>query len=477
VRAYGVKLALQEQGYVSELIAYSDDLDGLRKVPDGLPDWLKDHIATPVSQIPDPFGCHPSYGAHMSSLLLDALDKLSVEYRPQSGAEAYRQGLLNPQIVVILENATRIGEQIRKMLGQTKFEEVLPYYPICEKCGRIYLAEAYNFDASTSSVEYRCRGAEIGRTWIDGCGHEGRLNIAEGKGKLSWKSEFAARWAALDIRFEAYGKDIADSVRVNDWVAKEILGYEPPYHVRYELFLDKSGRKISKSLGNVFTPQLWLRYGTPASLLLLMFKRIAGTRNVSVEDVPNYMDEFDALEDLYFGRVQEANALKLRKLRGLYEYVNRLAPPSSPDVHVPYRLLVQIATVAPEEKAVEFVTRKLLSYGSIKEVTESLRRKITLAAVYAAGRHAPETVEVVLSPSEKDAVRELVEVLERDPEPEAIQTSVFEAARRHGVQPSSFFKTLYLILIGAERGPRLGPYIKEVGPKKVAEALANRCRQ
>ncbi|MFN3621770.1 MAG: lysine--tRNA ligase, partial [Nitrososphaerales archaeon] len=298
VRAYGVKLALEDLGYRSELIAYSDDFDGLRKVPAGMPNWLEREIGKPVSTILDPFGCHSSYGAHMSSMLLDALDRLSIGYRFQSGAEAYQSGLLNNQIQSILDNAQRIGQFIAEEIGQKKFEHILPYYPLCERCGRLYVAEAYLYHRERHTVAYRCSGAEIGGKFIEGCGYEGEIDVLAGKGKLSWKGEMAARWAALDIRFEAYGKDIADSVKVNDWVSDVILNYHHPYHIRYELFLDKSGRKISKSVGNVFTPQTWLRYGTPQSLLLLMFKRVVGTRNLSVEDVPNYMDEYDMLEDV-----------------------------------------------------------------------------------------------------------------------------------------------------------------------------------
>ena len=128
---------------------------------------------------------------------------------------------------------------------------------------------------------------------IAGCGHEGEVDIKSGEGKLTWKSEFAARWKALDIRFEAYGKDIADSVRINDRICREVLCFEPPSHAKYEMFLDKGGKKISKSAGNVFTPQVWFHYGSPQSLLLLMLKRFVGTRTLDVSDIPAYMNEMD----------------------------------------------------------------------------------------------------------------------------------------------------------------------------------------
>ncbi|HZC88845.1 MAG TPA: lysine--tRNA ligase, partial [Nitrososphaera sp.] len=342
VRAYGIALALQNLGYRSELIAYSDDMDGLRKIPDGLPDWLKDYIARPVSSIPDPFGdCHASYGAHMSSLLLDALDKTGIKYRFESGSKSYKSGLLIKQIDILLKNSSKLGKKIAEYVGQEKYIETLPYFPICQNCGRLYTAVAQKYLSDERKVAYICKGGRIGKADIKGCGHKGEADIEKGEGKLPWKVEFAARWQALDIRFEAYGKDIMDSVRVNDWVADEILGYHHPLHVKYEMFLDKLGKKISKSAGNVLTPQMWLRYGTPESILLLLFKRISGTRHVGLDDVPYLMDEYDSIEDVYFGKVQETNLAKLNKTKGLYEYIHKLNPPRQPSSHVAYRMIAQ----------------------------------------------------------------------------------------------------------------------------------------
>ena len=131
--------------------------------------------------------------------------------------------------------------------------------------------------------------------------------------------EFAARWQAFDVRFEAYGKDIMDSVKVNDWVSDEILNFPHPHHVKYEMFLDKGGKKISKSLGNVVTSQVWLKYGTPKSILLLLYKRITGARELGFEDIPDLMDEYNELENIFFGKIKIDNPAKATKLKGLYE--------------------------------------------------------------------------------------------------------------------------------------------------------------
>lgn len=471
VRAYGIKLALENMGCKSELIAYSDDMDGLRKVPEGLPDWLKEHLAKPVSTIPDPFSCHASYGSHMSSMLLDALDKLGVKYKFQSGAEAYKNGLLVKQIDIILSNAQTIGNKIAEMVGQEKFKETLPYFPVCSNCKRIYVAEAYEYLKDQMKVLYRCAGTKMGKGFVEGCGHEGEADIRTNAGKLGWKVEFAARWQAFDIRFEAYGKDIADSVKVNDWVADEILKYPHPLHVKYEMFLDKTGRKISKSLGNVLTPQAWLMYGNPKSIMLLLFKRIVGTRNVGLDDVPKLVDEYDYMEDIYFDKVKIDNELKRAKLRGIYEYINHLNPPASPSQHVPYRLLVQLASVVRDEGRVDYVINKLKSYGTVKEKTDDLVARIMLAANWADDFGKFEKVQVTVSDAEKKALSELIEIIKKESDAKVLQTSIFETARRNGLEPKQFFKLLYDILVGADQGPRLGPYIIDVGKEKVAEML------
>lgn len=470
VRAYGVKLALEDSGYGSELIAFSDDMDGLRKIPSGLPKDLEGYIGMPVSRIPDPFGCHGSYGEHMSGLLLDALDDLGVEYRHHTGVEAYRGGLLVQQVRKILGNAEVVGRKIEEMTGQGKFVKVLPFFPVCERCGRIYTTVATGYDPRTGTVTYKCSGGEIGGRWVPGCGHEGEVKITDGEGKLSWKAEFAARWAALDIRFEAYGKDLADSVRVNDWISDRVLGYPHPYHIRYELFLDKSGRKISKSIGSTLTPQAWMRYGTKQSLVLLMFKRIVGSRSVSVEEIPKYVDEYDRLEDMYFGRKGVKSREKLMKLRGLYEYVNFLRPPGRPDVHVPFRLLAELAYVAPEDDVVGFVVGRLRRYNMVKGPTAGLVEKIRKAKSWALDVMGRETL-FVPSRHEAEAMLELSGVMRSTEDPEMIQGAVFDIARRHGIDPPEFFKALYMVLIGTDRGPRFSSYVLDIGREKAAETI------
>lgn len=474
-RAYGVKLALKDQGCKSEYIAFSDDFDGLRKVPAGMPDELRKYLGKPVTSIPDAIGdCHRSFGEHISSLLKEAIDATGIRYTWYSATEAYRSGLLLEQIRVILNSARRVGEIIREQVGQEKYVEALPYLPLCGNCGRIYTTRAIDFSRKTDKVAYVCEGeSEIRGERLEGCGHEGEVDIKEGSGKLPWKSEFAARWAALKINFEAYGKDIADSVRVNDRVCDEILGYAPPYHVQYELFLDKGGRKISKSIGNIFTPQTWLRYGSPQSLLLLMYKRITGTRELGVGDIPQYMDELDQLESVYFGEKTVSDEKERAKLRGLFEYSWLLNPPKTPRLKAPYNLLVYLAKVAPADSEEQYVAGKLKEYGYLKaDVDEAFRQRLALVRNWAEDFEEIEEIRVELDEMERRAVTELVRVIRDERDPSNLQNAIFTVAKSHGLQPPELFRKLYLMLLGAPRGPRLGPYIVAMGNENVASALA-----
>ena len=476
IRAYGVKLALETRGKKAEFIAYSDDLDGLRKVPEGMPESLKSHIGQPVSSVPDPYNCHGTFALHINSLLRDAMDRCGVQYVFHSATEDYRKGILNEQVRKLLLSAERVGQIVKEEVGQEKFTTALPYFPICESCGRIYTTKAITFDPKTDKLTYSCEGvSEIKGQKVSGCGYKGEVDVREGRGKLPWKGEFAARWAALGINFEAYGKDIADSVRVNDRICQEVLGYAPPSHVRYEMFLDKVGKKISKSKSalDVITPQTWFKYAPASSLILLMFKRITGARNVGVEDIPTFVNELNRLEEVYFGIRKINDEKESAKLRGLYEYSYLLKPPSKPTQHVPYNLLVYLVTVSPPDKRPEYIQAKLHEYGYIKDtaVPASIQQEIEYATNWANDfQEIPETKIEITGP-QKLAVEDLITTVRKETDERILQNTVFNLAKKYAIEPSDFFKLLYTILLGSPRGPRLGPYIKAMGSENVARAL------
>ncbi|MCL2359416.1 lysine--tRNA ligase [Candidatus Bathycorpusculum sp.] len=476
-RSYAVTLALKNLNCNSELIAFCDDKDGLRKVPAGLPadtaKSLEKYLGYSVSTIPDPFGCHESYGKHMSSLLLEALDKCNIQYKYYSAKEVYQKGLLLNEIRTLLTNAKQVGEIIKQEVGQETYNDVLPFFAVCEKCGHLYTTRAYKFDPKTDKVTYKCEGLEIRGKLISGCGHEGEVDIKSGEGKLTWKSEFAARWRALDIRFEAYGKDIADSVRINDRICREILHYEPPSHAKYEMFLDKGGKKISKSAGNVFTPQVWFNYGSPQSLLLLMLKRFVGTRAIDVSDIPSYMNELDDLEDIYFDKKQ-TNPKEDTRLKGLFQYCYVMNPPTTPSIHVPYNLLAFLVKMAPKECLNDYITEKLQSYSYLKKdqnITPDLQKRIAYAQNWTRDFDEIKESSVELSVIERKALSELSIRLQDNLDADAIQNVIFNVAKDNGLKVGAFFKVLYSVLMGAPQGPRLGPYVLAMGKQNVINAL------
>lgn len=479
IRAYTVTLALEDKGVSSEFIAFSDDRDGLRKVPIGFPAFLEEYIGYPVSMIPDPFDCHDSYGSHMSSLLLDALSKIGVKFTFQSGNEAYKTGLLDDVITEALTNWEKSGKIIHEMTGQEKYLWQLPFNVICAECGRIYTTRAYEWIPDEKKILYSCdqefTGADS-RTGkdllISGCGHQGEASIRDGK--LTWKVEFAARWKALDICFEAFGKDILDSVRVNDRIAREIFHIEPPVHAFYELFVERGGSKISKSKGNIFTPQVWLSYGSPESLRLLMLKRLGTTRVVEVEEIPKYMNEVDYLTQVYFGKESIKNEREKKHLKRLFEYVHFLNPPEKIGVTTAYQTLVRIAHMLPTdmENRYEIFKGILERSGLIEEFSdEELRERVAYATEWVEEVEEPEKEGISLTDTERTALKSLSDQISDEMDGEKIQELIFSAAQEHGVKPRRFFSILYKVILGTDRGPRAGNLIAALGPDRVQKMI------
>ncbi len=479
IRSYTVTVALKDKGASSEFIAFSDDRDGLRKVPIGFPAFLEEYIGHPVSMIPDPFECHESYGSHMSSLLVDALEKVGVKFVFQSGNEAYKKGLLDEVIIEALNNWEKAGKIIYEMTGQEKYLEQLPFNVICSECGRIYTTRAYQWMPEEKKILYVCdqeftgTDSKTGKDLeISGCNHQGEASIRDGK--LTWKVEFAARWKALDISFEAFGKDILDSVRVNDRIAQEIFHIEPPVHAFYELFVERGGGRISKSKGNVFTPQVWLSYGSPESLRLLMLKRLGTTRVVDVEEIPKYMNEVDHLTRVYFGKEKIKNERERHHLNRLYEYVHFLSPPEKIGLIVAYQTLVRIAGMLPTDMENRYHIFKgiLERSGLIEDFSEEeLRERIAYATEWAEEVEEPKREAIVLTDAERTALQSFSDQISEEMDGEKIQELIFAAAQEHEVKPRRFFGLLYKIILGTDRGPRAGNLVSALGTDRVRKMI------
>ncbi len=472
IRSYVVNLALKDRGAKSEFIAFSDDRDGLRKIPVGFPESLEEHIGKPVSKIPDPFGCHDSFGSHVSSLLTDSFDKLGVEFKLLRARDEYEKGTLDEQIITILNNAKRCGEIIREVTGQEKYMMQLPYMPFCEKCGRVYTTRAYRFE--DGKIYYKCDQSFTGKNSnsgkeieINGCGHDGTCGIRDGK--LAWKVEFAARWAALKINYEAYGKDILDSVRCNDKISKEILGWEPPVHSFYELFTERSGKKISKSAGNVFTPARWMKYASPLSLRLLFLKRLGTSRVVDPDAIPAYMDEVDELQQVYFGKKKPGNQKELEHQKRLFEYVNFLETPKEFPV-VQYNMLATLMRLAKNREVVKDILRRT---GHIKD--EDVDERLGYVENWINDTVPDEKIVYAFTDVQRETIKKLIYELEsKNWNEEELYARLYAIPKENDIDMKKFFEAAYVLLLNSLRGPRLAQFIVAIGCEKAAGIMKSR---
>jgi lysyl-tRNA synthetase class 1 len=238
------------------------------------------------------------------------------------------------------------------------------------------------------------------------------------------------------------------------------------------MFLDKGGKKISKSLGNVVTSQTWLKYGSPKSILLLLYKRISGARELGFEDIPSLMDEYNELENIFFGKIKIDNPAKETKMKGLYEYVNLLNIPKTLTPYVSYRLLIELSRIF-KEKRTDLVMKKLIDYGVLKNPEPQIEDLITMAGNYADDFDLQEKVDVQIDDATKKALGELADLLGVDDEPDDLQNTIYQIAKKNNVQPKDFFKILYQIILSTNRGPKIGPFILDIGRKKVSQTLAS----
>lgn len=484
VRSFVVNIALKELGVKSEFVAFSDDKDGLRKVPEGFPVSMEAEIGKPVSYISDPFGCHDTMASHITQLLTDAFEKLGVPFRLLRAHEEYAKGTLDEEIITALKNARRCGEIIREVLGQEKYLTQLPYLPICSACNRVYTTRAYRFDEKERKIYYKCDQSFIGKNnntgktiEIKGCGHDGVSGIRDGK--LSWKVEFAARWHALKITYEAYGKDILDSVRCNDRISKEIFGWEPPVHSFYELFTERSGKKISKSAGNVFTPARWMRYASPASLRLLFLKRLATSRVVDPDAIPAYMDEVDELEKIYFGKKKIANPTDLDHQKRLFEYVHFLKPPKEESVAIQYNMLANLMRIAKNKNVVKNILKKTGHVSDLKRGEEKeLDERLVYVTNWINDTVSEEKIVYVLTNEQRRAIKKLIYELEsKDWEEGELYARLYAIPKEESVELGKFFEAAYVLLLNSIRGPRLAQFIVAVGNQKAADIMRSRLEE
>ncbi|MBN1786348.1 MAG: hypothetical protein JW825_05120, partial [Candidatus Methanofastidiosa archaeon] len=348
---------------------------------------------------------------------------------------------------------------------------------------KIYTTRVTDFDERSRTVSYVCDGEFTGKDsntgeeiHIKGCGHQGTSSIRNGK--LAWKVEFAARWKAFDVAFEAFGKDILESVKVNDIIEERILKTRPPVHAFYEMFVERGGGKISKSKGNVFTPQKWLSYGNPDSLVLLMLKRLAYSRVVDLLEIPKLMDEVDYLHNVYFNKEKVTNKKERDHMVRMYQYLKFLKVPDSPQLTLPYSVVANIVSVIPEDtpNRDEIIVSILQNSGKVPANMADEDLKEVHCRVRYATEWLKETGDVVrekveISEDEGKAIRAFIATLDETMDGEAIQNCLFQTANDNGLKPAKFFKLIYTVLLGVPRGPRAGNLIKTIGIQRTKDIL------
>ena len=242
-------------------------------------------------------------------------------------------------------------------------------------------------------------------------------------------------------------------------------------HVQYEMFVDKGGKKISKSAGNVFTPQVWYRYGSMQSLNLLIYKRFVGTKSGSVDDIPTHMDELDELEDIYFGKRKVKDQLEYYKRTGLYEYSYLLNPPEEPEAHVPFNLMVNLAKVSPPGNESKFMRAKLDDYGYLKETDRGIDDRISRTLNWIRDIDDDKQDAIVLTDVQRKVIRGIIEELRKAEDVEAYQATIFNVAKALELKARDVFPVVYRILLRKDRGPRFGPYVGLVGKESVIASL------
>lgn len=455
-------------GHPTRLVAFSDDMDGLRKVPDNIPnaELLRSNLGKPLTNIADPFGTHESFAAHNNAMLRAFLDRFGFDYEFMSSTEAYRGGLFDEALRGVLRHYEAIMAVMLPTLRAERQATYSPVLPISPASGIVLQVPVEVIDAETGMVRFADP--------TDG-GRVVEQSILGGAAKLQWKPDWGMRWAALGVDYEMCGKDLTDSVTLAGKIAR-ILGGQRPEGMIYELFLDERGEKISKSKGNGLTIEQWLTYGTQESLALYLYREPKSAKSLHTGIIPRAVDEYEQFRAAYAG--QEADKQLGNPVHHIH---NGAVPAEGPPVS--FGLLLNLVGVLGAGATREQAWAYLGNYvpGATPESHPALDGLIGHALAYNRDIVAPTLIRRAPTAVEAGALRALDAELARlgdGASAEDIQTAVYEIGKdeRHGFASlRDWFKALYEILLGSEQGPRMGSFIALYGVGNsralIAEAL------
>ncbi len=434
----------------TKLICFSDDLDGLRKVPGNVPNQeeLEQHIQKPLTSVPDPYGEYESFGHHNNAMLRRFLDTFGFEYEFYSAKEFYGTGQFDEILLRAAEKYDDLMKIMLKSLREERAETYSIFLPIHPETGRVIYVPMKHVDASEGTVTF---DDEAGREWT--------LPVTGGNVKLQWKPDFGARWAALGVDFEMYGKEHATNEKIYDAICRT-LGARPPEHFSYELFLDDQGQKISKSSGNGISIDEWLRYAATESLSYFMYQKPKTAKRLFFDVIPKAVDEYHQQLRAYAGQDEKA------RLANPVFHIHGHNVPSS-DMVVPFAMLLNLASVSgAEDKETLWGFIGRYAPDASPESHPGLDAAVECAVRYFNDFVKPTRVYRLPSDAEREALEALRAELvkfEGPVEDEALQSIVYAVGRDRFDPLRDWFKALYEVLLGASQGPRFGGFIALYG--------------
>ena len=452
-----IRRAFQEISDIpTRLICFSDDMDGMRKVPENVPnpDMLREHLQKPLTSVPDPFGTHESFGHHNNAMLRRFLDTFGFEYEFISATEFYKSGQFDTVLLRAAERYDAIMKVMLKSLREERQQTYSVFLPLHPETGRVLYVPLKEVNAKDGTITF---DDETGREWT--------LPVTGGNVKLQWKPDFGARWAALGVDFEMYGKDHSTNTPIYDAIC-EILGEKAPEHFTYELFLDEQGQKISKSKGNGLSIDEWLTYASTESLSYFMFQKPKTAKRLWWDVIPKAVDEYHQQLRAYPDQSPD------QQLNNPVWHIHGGDVPES-TLTVPFAMLLNLASVAGAEDK-ETLWGFLHRYAP--EASPDTHPDLDQAAGFAVRYYndfvKPAKTFRAPGEAEREALQALRDALAAHDGPtddETLQSIVYAVGRDRFDPLRDWFTALYEVLLGASQGPRFGGFIALYG---VAETIA-----
>jgi lysyl-tRNA synthetase, class I len=466
-----VRRALQhiEPARPSRLIVFIDDMDGLRKVPENVPnrERMKVHLGKPVSRIEDPFDDgHSSFADHMIALLGGFLAPVEVDYELIFSSKMYLSGGFDEALKLILEKHREIIALVTPTLREQNRTAWSPFMPVCPSCGQVNstLVTAYHPDRAT--VEFSCERSFGG---AHGCGFNGEQTVLGGHAKVQWKVDWALRWYVLKVDYELYGKDLTDSVRLSGPIVK-LLGGKPPLGFPFEMFLDEEGHKVSKSVGRGVTAEQWQRYAPIEVLKFFLLINPRRARKLFLDAIPQYVDEYlDALRQ-YAAQDRET------QINSPLGFVLQSKSPRRFASELSFGMMMNlVAALGSSDR--DFLWNYLTRYDSAiasDPDTEAMGRALMACSLnFYRDFIEPTKQQYAPTIAEREQLQALsVWLQERsDASAEEIEKQIYDLGRANYDKPGKVFPLMYRSILGQERGPRLGAFIRLATPAKVVELL------